>query len=191
MKPFHTFFSVAMLLFALSSSLLCTAKVTIGNLDVIPQPYSVTQSPQEKPFVITRNTTIVYPQGNDKMLRNAQFLASFIGKSTGITPAISSQPGAKHAITLDIDNTMTHREGYTLTVTSNAVKIVGGSEAGTFYALLTLYKALPVTIGQNTQAALPQGSVTDHPRFNYRGFMLDVGRHFYPVEYIKEVIDML
>ena len=40
-------------------------------------------------------------------------------------------------------------------------------------------------------AAVPVGEVNDMPRFTYRGFMLDVGRHFYPVEYIKEVIDML
>ena len=40
-------------------------------------------------------------------------------------------------------------------------------------------------------AALPAGTVTDFPRFRYRGFMIDVGRHFFPVSYLKQMIDLM
>ena len=40
-------------------------------------------------------------------------------------------------------------------------------------------------------ASLPACTVKDYPRFGYRGFMVDVGRHYFPVSYLKEIIDML
>ena len=70
------------------------------------------------------------------------------------------------------------------------ISLKGKTEAGVFYGIQTLHKALPITDG-TTLAAIPCGSVKDSPRFGYRGFMVDVGRHFFGVDYLKEIIDML
>jgi hexosaminidase len=59
-----------------------------------------------------------------------------------------------------------------------------------FYGIQTLRKALPVVTNAK-RIALPACSINDYPRFPYRGFLVDVGRHFFPVSYIKEIIDML
>ena len=63
-------------------------------------------------------------------------------------------------------------------------------EALSGYATV-LKTALPILKDGKVAAALPAGTVTDFPRFRYRGFMIDVGRHFFPVSYLKQMIDLM
>lgn len=60
-----------------------------------------------------------------------------------------------------------------------------------FYGIQTLHKSMPVTKDRESASAIPAGIVNDYPRFDYRGFMVDVGRHYFPVSYLKQIIDML
>lgn len=90
-----------------------------------------------------------------------------------------------------VDGSITNKEGYQLEVTSENIHLNGGSESGVFYGIQTLYKALPLTKNKQVSAAIPVGTVNDYPRFGYRGFMVDVGRHYFPVSYLKQIIDML
>lgn len=80
-------------------------------------------------------------------------------------------------------------EGYRLTVSKKGIEIVGGSEAGVFYAMQTLRKSLPVAEFESVE--LPAVVITDQPRFGYRGMMLDCARHFFSVSEVKEFIDMM
>ena len=180
-----------MAMIAACSWAVISAKTITGNLNVVPQPYSVIQDLEAAPFVINKSTIIAYPEGNAVMQRNAEFLASYIAKSCGFAPRVAPESKAKRAIVLAVDAGIGNSEGYRLKCDKNGVTITGGSEVGVFYGIQTLYKSLPITKGTDNMAAVPVGEVNDMPRFTYRGFMLDVGRHFYPVEYIKEVIDML
>ena len=180
-----------MAMIAACSWAVISAKTITGNLNVVLQPYSVTQDLEAAPFVINKSTIIAYPEGNAVMQRNAEFLASYIAKSCGFAPRVAPESKAKRAIVLAVDAGIGNSEGYRLKCDKNGVTITGGSEVGVFYGIQTLYKSLPITKGTDNVAAVPVGEVNDMPRFTYRGFMLDVGRHFYPVEYIKEVIDML
>ena len=180
-----------MAMIAACSWAVISAKTITGNLNVVPQPYSVTQDLEAAPFVINKSTIIAYPEGNAVMQRNAEFLASYIAKSCGFAPRVAPESKAKRAIVLAVDAGIGNSEGYRLKCDKNGVTITGGSEVGVFYGIQTLYKSLPITKDTDNVAAVPAGEVNDMPRFTYRGFMLDVGRHFYPVEYIKEVIDML
>ena len=182
---------LAVAVIAACSWAVISAKTITGNLNVVPQPYSVTQDLEAAPFVINKSTIIAYPEGNAVMQRNAEFLASYIAKSCGFAPRVAPESKAKRAIVLAVDAGIGNSEGYRLKCDKNGVIITGGSEVGVFYGIQTLYKSLPITKGTDNVAAVPVGEVNDMPRFTYRGFMLDVGRHFYPVEYIKEVIDML
>lgn len=63
---------------ALTLSACTPTKREVGNLNVIPQPQEVVQNFQENPFVIHSDTKIVYPAGNEKLERTAEFLASYI-----------------------------------------------------------------------------------------------------------------
>ena len=168
----------------------CTCDDVIeGNLHVIPLPQEVTQNHEQPPFVISETTTICYPQGNEKLERTAHFLASYIREVTGTIVRVSTEAGT-HNIRLVLDAAIQEKEGYQLNVTTDEITVKGSTEVGIFYGIQTIHKALPVT-NRTQVAAIPVGTVKDHPQFEYRGFMVDVGRHFFSVDYLKEIIDML
>ena len=80
-------------------------------------------------------------------------------------------------------------EGYRLNVTSDAVTVEAKTPAGLFYGLQTLTQLL---FGDHTSGwSVPVVQIVDAPRFAYRGMHLDVGRHFFPVAFIKKYIDLL
>ena len=84
-------------------------------------------------------------------------------------------------------------EGYVMTVNKKGVTIMGGSAAGVFYGIQTLRKALAITQHPSpiTQAPLPPITITDAPRFSWRGMHLDCSRHFFPIAFVKKYIDLL
>lgn len=179
-------------LFAVVLFTACRSAATVkGNLDVIPQPQEIVLARDTTPFIIDRSTTIVYPATNEKMHRTADFLATFIKEMTGTEVRVSDKEKSSNAIILAVDSTMGHPEGYKLQITPEKVLLTGGSEAGVFYGIQTIHKALPILKDGKVAAALPAGTVTDFPRFRYRGFMIDVGRHFFPVSYLKQMIDLM
>lgn len=179
-------------LFAVVLFTACRPAATVkGNLDVIPQPQEIVLARDTTPFIIDRSTTIVYPATNEKMHRTADFLATFIKEMTGTEVRVSDKEKSSDAIILAVDSTMGHPEGYKLQITPEKVLLTGGSEAGVFYGIQTIHKALPILKDGKVAAALPAGTVTDFPRFRYRGFMIDVGRHFFPVSYLKQMIDLM
>ncbi|GAB2537369.1 family 20 glycosylhydrolase [Spirosoma aerophilum] len=80
-------------------------------------------------------------------------------------------------------------EGYKLTVTPGRVVAESSTSKGLFYAAQTMRQLLPV--GSSGTLSMPACAITDRPRFGYRGLMLDVGRHFMPVPFVKKFIDLM
>ena len=168
----------------------CSPKeVRTGNLNVIPQPQEIIEAQNASPFIIKSSTTICYPEGNEKLAHTAHLLASYIKEVTGTEVKTGTEAG-KNCIVLGIDPDIAHKDGYELNITSDQITVNGSTEAGVFYGAQTIHKALPITAGKAT-ASLPAGTVKDFPRFDYRGFMIDVGRHFFSVDYLKELIDVM
>ena len=149
---------------------------------------------QESPFNLNDGTIIAYPENNELLKRNAEFLAEYISQSTGHTLQTEAlAPGSeapKGAITLGLDPAIGNREGYVLTVKADRVTLNGQTENGVFYGIQTLRKSIPAET-KATSILLPAGSIQDEPRFSYRGMHLDVGRHFFPIEFVKKYIDLL
>ena len=162
--------------------------VTQGDYNVIPLPKEIT--PEEgQPFALTSSVKIYYPEGNAQMKQNAEFLALYVEELTGF--ALKTQAGeGTDGISLKLDKGIAHAEGYRLHVNSKGIEIAGASEAGVFYGIQTLRKSIPAD-AEGSRVMLPAVTVNDYPRFAYRGMMLDVGRHFFPVDSIKIYLDML
>ncbi len=78
-------------------------------------------------------------------------------------------------------------EGYRLTIGPDRVR-VSGRDAGLFYGMQSLTQLLPAHQAQAIE--LPSLDITDYPRFGYRGLLLDVGRHFFTVSYLKKLLDL-
>ena len=163
-------------------------KAVKGDYGVVPLPQEVTLT-NGAPFVLSPSTKISYPEGNDKMKRNARFLASYIQEITGYELATATgQPGK--GISLVIDQSIQNPEGYQLSVSDNGIRIAGSTDAGVFYCIQTLRKSIPAT-AQGMNVELPAATINDYPRFAYRGMMLDVSRHFFPVDSVKTYLDIL
>ena len=96
-------------------------------------------------------------------------------------------------IVLDIDPEL-GKEAYKLTVNNNEINITGGDAAGAYWGLQTLRQLLPPEFEENNlmkALEIPCVAIEDAPRFAYRGMHLDVCRHFFTVDEVKEYIDLL
>ena len=99
-------------------------------------------------------------------------------------------------IVLYVDEYM-GKEAYRLSVTPKRINIAAATPAGFFYALQTLKQLMPrnVMAGVRDESVkewrVPCVFIVDEPRFSWRGFMLDEGRHFYGKEEVKKIIDVM
>lgn len=86
------------------------------------------------------------------------------------------------------------KEGYQLTVNDKGIQVKAQTYAGALYAWQSILQLLPPAIysnhtNQNIAWAIPYVEITDKPRFEWRGFMLDVSRHFFTVAEVKKMMD--
>ncbi|MEO8174673.1 MAG: beta-N-acetylhexosaminidase, partial [Sediminibacterium sp.] len=167
-----------------------SASVQAQEVNIIPKPTKVETQPGT--FTITPATSIVLSETG--MERSAEFLNDYLQKFYGFRLPIlkngRSQKNNKNNIVLDIEQIDHPVPGaYTMTITPNGIEIGGSGSLGTFYAVQSLIQLLPMEKKKNL--SVPCVTIDDKPRFAYRGMHLDVGRHFFPVEFIKKYIDFI
>lgn len=152
----------------MASLLLTTTLFAENKADyrVVPLPESIVMV-NKTPFLLSSQTAIVVPPGNEDLFRDGKFLAEYIGETTGIRLSVTSVK-SKNAIHLDLNKKITNKEGYTLLVDHKGVTISGQTPAGVFYGIQTLRKSLPVDTTL-TSIDLPAVKISDAPRFTYRG----------------------
>ena len=159
-----------------------------ADYNVIPLPQEIIVE-QGDCFELNGNTVITH-NGDEAMKRNAELLAEYVKESTGLgLKIVESNEKIDNAINLAIGNAPENKEAYNMEVKSEGVEIVSTSPAGVFYAIQTLRKSLPVA--ETEKVEMPAVTITDYPRFAYRGAHLDVSRHFFTKDSIKRFIDML
>ncbi|MFV0332395.1 MAG: family 20 glycosylhydrolase [Dysgonomonas sp.] len=167
----------------------CDSKTPIeANYEVVPLPQSITKAEGES-FTLNSNTKITYPKGDEVQKQTAEFLAEYLKLSTGMALTVADED-SDNSIILKADYQGDKPESYNLTVNDKQIIINGADHAGTFHGIQTLRKAIPADASQNT-IIFPAVDIKDYPRFEYRGMMLDVGRHMFPAEFIKKYIDIL
>lgn len=166
----------------------CSSNKTTANYQVIPLPQEITAAPDGE-FVLSSGVKIIYPEGNDMMKRNAQYLAEYLKKATGVDYKIEAGTEGKGNILLQTGISAEKPEAYQLKVTPDGVTIAGAGEAGVFYGIQTLRKSIPVAA--NSTPVLAAVEINDYPRFDYRGVHFDVSRHFFTVDEVKSFIDMM
>ena len=191
MKPSLT--SIPILLFsALIWSCKPSKSFNENELALIPQPQKITIG--ESSFQFNKSTRFVVENVDQKIIA-AQFAGLFI-KGAGWKPQIiiggnesSNQVYFKTELAMD-------PEAYSLEVQKNHIEIRAAKPSGFFYAMQTLRQLLPPEIesGQGQEKMewlVPVISISDSPAFKWRGFMLDVSRHFFPKEDVFRMIDNL
>ena len=179
------------------------------EISIIPKPAKM--DVLNGKFLFNGKVVICYPVAKDVDFRKVvdNFVVE-LKETTGVKLAKSTPKKQKSAfgdavkygkkgdahIVIHIDGDMAEEE-YKLSVTTKRIDITAAKPAGLFYAFQTLKQLMP----RNVMAGVPDESIrewsvpcveiADEPRFSWRGFMLDEGRHFYGKEEIKKIIDVM
>ncbi len=163
---------------------------------VIPKPVSATMSGTT--FTITRDTRIALPESGKGLENVANFLAEKLRPATGFEIGISDgQPSGKGSIVLSlVSDRELGEEGYELTIEEQQVNIRGNSPVGVFWGIQTFRQLLPEKIEQlsavnDVEWDVATGTIRDYPQYAWRGSMMDVARHFFDVEEMKDYIDLI
>ena len=166
----------------------CTAW---SQLNIIPQPTQIVLAKGE--WLLKNNVKIGAPD-DEKWTHVANFLAGQLKKSTGF--ALKTVKGKGEISFVKTADASLGEEGYRLLATSKGVTIQAQTAKGAFYGMQTLLQLLPVQVFSekvvaNAKWNVPLVTIKDVPRYAYRGLMLDVSRHFMPVEFVKKYIDLI
>ena len=187
MKRIISFFCVMIVSMCVSSVYADNAE---ADYHVVPLPESIKIS-GGKPFILNASSAIVYAHGDSLLKRNAIFLAEYVKKSVGLSLVVQSHSLKSDGnIFLRIDKKINGDEAYKIEIDKHNIIVSGKTANGVFYGIQTLRKSLPI-IQHAENVVMPAAMISDTPRFAYRGMMLDVARHFFPVDFVKEYIDLL
>lgn len=160
------------------------------DIYITPRPSELTL--KNGVFKINANTSISVE--NKEQAKIAKLFTTLINNSTGFKIPVSENDN-KAEIKLITDNTLTKEGSYILKVTKDNIVIKASSLAGFFYGFQTIRLSLPSVIESGKTIGIkpevPAMSITDYPRFEYRGLMLDVARFFMPLDGVKQVIDCM
>ncbi len=180
-------------------------EVTAAKYDIIPLPKEVKVmcTGFDQMFAIEDGNGISYDASNAECTRIAQFLQEWVKEEADVklqltpndknaqiklrlvSPAAPKGKKSKKPVTL----TDQQKESYTMKVTEKGIELTAFEPVGLFRAAQTLRKSLPEKNGLGL--IMPFVEITDQPRFSYRGVLLDCGRHFFSVEFIKQFLDVM
>lgn len=162
---------------------------------LVPKPVSMTVGTGD--FTITRQTHIVAAPGSATHAVAAD-LAAYLRPATGYPLPVVSGPGRDGDIRLELGDApglppSQAAEGYVLDSGTGGVNLVADTAHGLFNGIQTIRQLLPAWIESQTIApgpwTIPSVHIVDYPRYGYRGFMLDIARHFQTPEAVMRLID--
>lgn len=176
-----------------------SANAQRAEYDVIPLPKEV-KVDSANVFVLKNGMGVSFDASDEEVYRNVLFFRQWVEETTGITLKLT--PGDKKAairMTLDYpkakgevesDLTEQQKEAYMIKVDKKGIAIIARQPIGLFRAAQTLRKSLPI-VKNADKVELPYAEIFDEPRFEYRGVLLDCGRHYFTVEFIKKFLDVM
>ena len=173
---------ITVLTFLLSISNLCLSQTLNSSVSIIPQPASV----------VVKNGTYEFPATVrvrakvTEELKVSAFIEEWLRFKNRKVTIVDSGPA--EIVLSGSSGTITKPEAYGLNVNESGVNIVANSGAGLFYGLQSLMQLSSANQGTLT---VPFVEINDEPKFKWRGSMLDVARHYFPVSFIKKYIDLL
>ena len=156
-----------------------------ASVNIVPRPVAVRQSTGT--FVLDARTRILAVDSESR--KTAGLFNDFLLKQNGLQLRITAdRPKRENFISFSQAGSRgMPKEGYRLVIGAKSIRVIG-QPAGLFYGMQTLAQLLP--LGLQPTIELPDLDITDYPRFGYRGVLLDVGRHFFSVTYLKKLLDL-
>ncbi|MFD9894836.1 family 20 glycosylhydrolase [Amycolatopsis sp. NPDC059027] len=165
---------------------------------IVPVPVSV-QAVDGVSYPLTAATKIYTEAGSAPAKDVGEYIAGVLRRSTGFPLPVSDAAGGTPAdgisLLLTGADAKVGDQGYQLDAAANSVVLRAKTADGLFTGVQTLRQLLPGKIESPTVQqgpwTIPGAHILDYPRFGYRAAMLDVARHFHPVDTVKRYIDQL
>lgn len=152
-----------------------------ANSGIIPNPVSIKEKPGQLQFTSLEVKTTGFTKAPLQLIDFANSIAA--------VPKNTFKGDATLTLTLN-EKLSIHSEGYQLNIDTDKITIEAATEKGVFYGLQSLMQMVNKHLKASI-VVLPCVAIDDYPRFGYRGMSLDVGRHLFPVEFIKQYIDLM
>ncbi|MFY0689379.1 MAG: carbohydate-binding domain-containing protein [Cyclobacteriaceae bacterium] len=151
---------------------------------IVPRPVSTALSNSHS-YLITSSTQVT---AVDALKNEADFAAQSIGELVGGPLAV----GDNGQITLRLNDGL-DPSSYRVSITSSGILIIGGDNAGVFYGIQSILALAPVDAFKTatSELGIPIGTITDSPRYGYRGIHLDVARNFQSKAAVLKLIDIM
>lgn len=163
--------------------------VTEADYQVVPLPQQIKMNRAGEGFTMNHQTQVTV--GDTVLHTSAVYLAGQLQQLTGINlsvvkKVVESPIGGIHC---ELGLSHENEEAYSLQVDATGVRVRAVTVEGVFRAIQTILKAVqPITA---EAVYFPAVTLTDYPRFSYRGLMLDVSRHFSSLEEVKRMLDIM
>ena len=173
----------------------CSEKNPYADTQNVESDYQVVPLPQkleaQKGRFLLNDKTTIYADAS--LVKEAEFLKEYIALQTNLKVNIFNGSGSEEGIVLTIDPSVNQEEGYKIESNPKLIKVSGKTAQGVFYGLQTLRQLITEVTTENGKKdfVIPSATIEDAPRFAYRGMHLDVGRHMFPLDFIKKYIDLL
>jgi len=180
-----SFKKIPVLLVFISFLSSCETKEYIPEIpQIIPAPNSLIIN--KGYFLFDSSTGISY---NNTFKVSGDFLRKYLNQNTSLTLLDNND------IQFKLDESIENPEGYALDIQPYKIIISAKTDQGAFYAVQTLRQLLPPEFENGTfseeKISIQSMTITDAPQFQYRGMHLDVARHKFSVDFIKQYIDAL
>lgn len=159
--------------------------ISAQQFSIIPKPAEI--SIRENSFTLDNTCAIEFDANNTELARIAGFFSEYLNKAYSLDLNGSGDKSIQFKI---ISSLNLSDEGYLLKVNPDGIIITASKPNGIFYGMQTLKQMLPIE-AKGGKLEITCADIKDQPRFTWRGNMLDVSRHFFPVSFIKEYIDIL
>jgi len=158
--------------------------------DIVPLPSVVHVNKDH--FNLDEKSKIIILTNDNEINAIAQYFINEVNILNNLKLAlvVSSRP-IKNSIVLRTGYPSDKKEAYSLIISKKEVIINGASPAGLFYGIQSLLQLICPNQENKNSIRLPCMEINDEPAFAWRGMHLDVSRHFFPVDFVKKMIDML
>lgn len=161
----------------------------LSSENLIPKPLSINST---KAFFELNTKTVVSTTDDDNFKKVGEFLKEKLSLHNSLE-LTSKQDTKKNVISInkDSDYGLSSEESYQLLISKESITINATTDEGAFRAVQTLRQLISIDQNEANKWHIPTGEILDEPNYSYRGSMLDVARHFFPVEDVKKYIDAI
>lgn len=159
----------------------------IEQFKILPLPNEV--ETLEGSFLLDKNTSFSFDDKNTELEEIKNYFTDYLKTYYQLEPGKDNKAN-NIAVHFLLSPEIQGDEAYQLNINQEGITISGKTPTGIFYGIQSLIQMLPSVNEKVDGFELPFCKISDKPAFKWRGMHFDVSRHFFPVEFVKKLIDM-